>query len=400
MMEDIVQKIAESTSEIIGYEVIITDEHSIIIGASDTTRLGEFHEASVQIIKTGKPNPDTVNIMKLQGTKPGFALPIEISNKIVGSFGIAGEREKVKTFCYLLKKQIELMIYQEMYMKSVLIKEQAIKNLIQEIGVYDNHLVNESYLIARGQELGYNLKSSFISVAIELFPRNVSINTTKIQDNASLDFNMQTIRLEFYSIIKKAFSDHNNLIAELGHDKFCILHPIHPEKPSHKIYEDVRIKSLQIIQAFEKKGFSTTIGIGAPAKTMGELSQSYKDSWQALKLGKQIVSPTPIYFIHELILEDLISGIPKNLSERYMIKTLTILKKQPDWHELSKTISAWCESGFNQRKAARILFIHRNTLNYRLTKIQDLSGIDVHNHKYSIMLYLAVLMDNWKTQGS
>ncbi|GHH98868.1 CdaR family transcriptional regulator [Neobacillus kokaensis] len=398
MMEDIVQKIAESTSEIIGYEVIITDEHSIIIGASDTSRLGEFHEASVKIIKTGKPNPDNVNIMKLQGTKPGFALPIEISNKIIGSFGIAGEREKVKTFCYLLKKQIELMIYQEMYMKSILIKEQAIKNLIQEISAYDHHFVNESYLITRGLEIGYNLKSSFISIAVDLFPRDVSIKTTK--ESSPLDFNMQAIRFEMHSIIKKAFNHQNDLIAEMAHDKFCIFHTIHPDKSSHKIYEDVRMKSLQIIQEFETKGFSTFIGIGAPAKNMGELSQSYKDSWQALKLGKQIESPTPIYFIHELILEDLISGIPQNLSERYMLKTLTILKKQPDWPELSKTIAAWCESGFNQRKAARILFIHRNTLHYRLSKIQDLSGIDVHHHKYSIMLYIAVLMDKWKTQNS
>ena len=396
MLEDIVQKIAESTSEIIGYEVIITNDHSIIIGASDTSRLGEFHEASVRIIRTGKPNPDTVNIMKLEGTKPGFALPIEISNKIIGSFGITGERGKVKTYCYLLKKQIEMMIYQEMYMKSALIKERAIKNLIQEISAYDNNLVNESFLLTRGQELGYDLKSSFISVAIDLFPRDASIKTTKIQDGAPLEFNMQTIRFELHSIIKKAFCNGNDLIAEMAHDKFCIVHHIHPDKPSHSIYEDVKMKSLQIIQEFESKGFSTFIGIGAPAKNMSELSQSYKDAWQALKLGKQLPSPTPIYFIHELFLENLISGIPQNLAERYMVMTLTILKKQPDWPELSKTIAAWYESGFNQRKAARILFIHRNTLHYRLTKIQDLSGIEVHNHKYSIMLYLAVLMDKWK----
>ncbi|MCM3569302.1 sugar diacid recognition domain-containing protein [Neobacillus mesonae] len=395
MLEDIVQKIAESTSEIIGYEVIITDEHSIIIGASDTSRLGEFHEASVQIIKTGKPNPDTVNIMKLEGTKPGFALPIEISNKIIGSFGITGEREKVKTYCYLLKKQIEMMIYQEMYMKSALIKEKALKDLIQEISSYDHHFVNESYLITRGQELGYNLKTSFIAVAIHLSPQDASKNSVKIQDDTPLDFNVKTIRFELHSIIKRAFNNTNDLIAEMAHDKFCILHSLHSDKPCHRIYDKLKMKSLQIIQEFKKRGFSTFTGIGAPAENMGELSQSYKDAWQALKLGRQINSPAPIYFIHELILEDLISSIPKNMSERYMLKTLTVLKMQPDWPELSKTITVWCESGFNQRKAARILFIHRNTLHYRLAKIQDLSGIDVHNHKYSIMLYLAVLMDKW-----
>jgi len=73
---------------------------------------------------------------------------------------------------------------------------------------------------------------------------------------------------------------------------------------------------------------------------------------------------------------------------------LTALQEQPDWEDLSKTICAWCESGFNQKSAANLLFIHRNTLQYRLNKIHEISGIDLKNYKNAFMLYLTVMMVN------
>ena len=72
MLEQFAQKITESTKEIIGFDVIITNERSIIIGASDKVRLGTFHEGSVDVIKTGKVHHHRLGyIDHMQGTKPG-----------------------------------------------------------------------------------------------------------------------------------------------------------------------------------------------------------------------------------------------------------------------------------------------------------------------------------------
>lgn len=103
MLKDIAQKLAISTSNIIRYEVIITDENAIIIGSTDVSRLGTLHEASINILKTGHPNSDNLNIGLLQGTKDGFSLPIELIGKKIGTFGITGKREDVKGYCYLLR---------------------------------------------------------------------------------------------------------------------------------------------------------------------------------------------------------------------------------------------------------------------------------------------------------
>ncbi|RJS58975.1 hypothetical protein CJ483_01955 [Bacillus sp. PK3_68] len=103
------------------------------------------------------------------------------------------------------------------------------------------------------------------------------------------------------------------------------------------------------------------------------------------------------FFIQDLFFEDLVSSIQKDLSKRYILSMLTSLKEQSDWEDLSKTICAWCESGFNQKSAANRLFIHRNTLQYRLNKIYEISDIDLKNYKNAFMLYLAVMMENMGT---
>src|SRR5699024_7156299 len=167
MLENIAQQVAESTSRIIGYDVIIMDEDSIIIGSSDVARLGDLHEASIKIMETGNPNPSTVNIELLVGTKPGYALPLELFDKKIGSFGITGKREQVKGYCYLLKEYIETLLYQEMNVRSQMLHEQAVENLLREIATYNSVKQNEQYILMRGHELGYDLQIPRVVIVME-----------------------------------------------------------------------------------------------------------------------------------------------------------------------------------------------------------------------------------------
>jgi carbohydrate diacid regulator len=69
------------------------------------------------------------------------------------------------------------------------------------------------------------------------------------------------------------------------------------------------------------------------------------------------------------------------------------LVSQPDWPDLRRTLVAWCESGFNLVHTAQALHIHRNTLIYRLEKIERLTGTPWRDHRTSLTLYLACLAD-------
>lgn len=60
---------------------------------------------------------------------------------------------------------------------------------------------------------------------------------------------------------------------------------------------------------------------------------------------------------------------------------------------LRSTIIAWCESGFNLVRTSAALHIHRNTVVYRMSKIEQLTGRPLRDHRTTMALYLACVAD-------
>ena len=69
------------------------------------------------------------------------------------------------------------------------------------------------------------------------------------------------------------------------------------------------------------------------------------------------------------------------------------LRDRADWPTLRETLIAWSEGGFNLLKAAERLRVHRNTLLYRLGKIEQLSARQMREPTQAIAMYLAALAD-------
>lgn len=396
MLKDISQKLASRTSKIIGFDVIITNEDSIIIGSSDVSRLGEIHEASVNIIKTGKPNPDTVNIELFKGTERGFALPIEILDKRIGSFGITGERDEVKGYCYLLKEYIETMLYQEMYVKSQIQHEHAVENLLREIAVFNRHKQNESYILLRGQELGYDLELSRICLILDFHQFNQETATLYKEDREgqSAPPKIQLIKKNMVQVMGNFFNRTNDIIAPYHGNKYVLLPTITPSAHGKDTISLIKQKCTLMLRQLNQIGFSAAIGIGAAAKGVHELHLSYKGAWRALELGEKYDASNKVHYIHDLALEDLASYAKNSISGAYLESLLEPLKHHQDSNELMETISAWCKSGFSQKNAASMLFIHRNTLQYRLNKIHQITGLNTADFKKMMMLYMSILMEN------
>ena len=72
---------------------------------------------------------------------------------------------------------------------------------------------------------------------------------------------------------------------------------------------------------------------------------------------------------------------------------LSELRTLPDWHVLRQTIIAWCESGFRLIDAARALHVHRNTVVYRIAKIERISSRDLRRYANCPTIYMACLAD-------
>lgn len=394
MLKELAQEIVKSISEIIGYNILITDERAVIIGCSDEiVRVGTLHEASLDVIKTGKPKFHNVQEAERLGVKPGYTATIQLAGKVVGTVGIAGEPKDVTKFILIVKKQVEILMHQEVLLKSSLVRERALQNLIQEISFFDPAVDDEGLLLTRGQELGYNLNCTYIAIVIDIYQfSNIS---QKIHEDAlngdSPEMIIQWIKIRVNNVIKNTFTFSDDICTPMANDKYVILHAIIKKRPVIDILTQVKRKCSELEVKLKELGIRTTMGIGSVAHNLLEVRNSYRDAWKALTIGKKLNGLPMIFCINDLYLEDLISSININVYNKFISNVLQNLQNHSDWDELIRTICTWCESGFSLIGTANKLRIHKNTLIYRLTKIEQISGYNLRNFRDSITLYIAVM---------
>src|SRR5437773_9871622 len=91
------QEIAGETSGIIGFNVLITDRDGTVIGSGDTGRVGTFHEASVEVMRTRQPaTHSAAQARRLRGVRPGITLPIVLNGSALGTVGLTGSPSQVR----------------------------------------------------------------------------------------------------------------------------------------------------------------------------------------------------------------------------------------------------------------------------------------------------------------
>lgn len=381
MLEKLAQEIAKVTSEIIGYEVLITDKKGIVLGANDAARVGTLHEASLGVIFGRKGVTHNAVISKaLIGVKPGITLPIELSGTIVGTVGITGEPEQVAKYGMLVKKEAELLLRESYLMRSGLLRERALQDLIKEIAVFDAEQGDAMLLSMRGQEFGYDLNLTRVAIVIEL--------------SQPASHTYQTSKIEIDNRIRTVFSHSEDLVVPIGFDKYVALKYLSLEIPKEQIKSDIRQICGEMAEQLKEWFNDITVGIGSVSMNVSQVGQSYHDAWSALTIGKRIGQK--VTFIKEHFLEDLLSRIPAKRCQQIVDEVAFGLMSQSDRAELFRTIRAWCESGFSPIEASKMLNIHRNTLFYRLNKIRYLTHRDLRVFNEALQLYLAVVFSDFQ----
>src|SRR5262245_14525198 len=105
------QEIAGSTTEIIGFNVLITDRDGTVIGSGDRNRVGTFHEASVEVMRTRRAaTHSAAQARALRGVRPGITLPIVLGETALGTVGITGSPGQVRRFGLVVQRQTEILL--------------------------------------------------------------------------------------------------------------------------------------------------------------------------------------------------------------------------------------------------------------------------------------------------
>ena len=139
------------------------------------------------------------------------------------------------------------------------------------------------------------------------------------------------------------------------------------------------------------------IGIGGYADDMTRIHTQYKHASSALKISAISDSDKKITSFNDICFEHLILNIPDTKRAHYIQHIIgPILSSPPDKNTWIQTLEAYFENNQSLKKTADALFIHRNTLLFRLNRIGEITGFHPQNLKDAITLYTALTL--WKIQ--
>ena len=145
----------------------------------------------------------------------------------------------------------------------------------------------------------------------------------------------------------------------------------------------------------EELGLKVVIGIGTPAKHIRELADRFKEAQVAIDIGKVFDSEKSIINYENLGIGRLIYQLPTTLCEMFLME---IFKKNPIEsldQETLYTINKFFENNLNVSETSRKLFVHRNTLVYRLEKIKKLTGLDLSEFDHAIVFKVALMVKQY-----
>jgi len=124
-------------------------------------------------------------------------------------------------------------------------------------------------------------------------------------------------------------------------------------------------------------GLPLTVGVGEVAKTSADLHQSYRQARRAIEIGRIYRADETIHVYSALLLERFLSDLPPETAAHYHSLLFNRRTARLFTDEILSTIEMFFRKDLNLSDTARQLYIHRNTLVYRLDKVQRQVGLDL-----------------------
>jgi purine catabolism regulator len=173
-------------------------------------------------------------------------------------------------------------------------------------------------------------------------------------------------------------------------NEVLVFHAVDDKEP---VNTSMRLaKTIAADIARQHLGAKIAIGVGQAARDVGSWRISYRDAVQALDLARRLQTDTPLYIgdlgVYQLILS--LSDREKLL--QFYEKTLGPLLDYDSRNnaDLVKTLEAFFTCHGNLSQTADMLIVHRNTLLYRMNRINDIAQIDLDRPEIRLALHLAL----------
>ncbi|MBM7704275.1 sugar diacid recognition domain-containing protein [Metabacillus iocasae] len=369
--KELAQEIVTRTMDIIPYNINVMNEHGVIIGSGEHDRVDHIHDGAMLVIQ----KQETLIIhhkqaKKLKGVKPGINLPILFQDKMVGVVGITGIPAEVKNYGKLVKMTAEMLLQQAFLLESMQWKERVKEEVMNEL--LNNASVPHSAIVDRANMIGIDLSIRRVAVIIQLTIKETNQDHHKLR---------KSIVASLQSVLTEA-----DLLSDFSFPTLVLLKRIHLKEQSwNRSFTLTELTHLQTMLN-QHKDITYKIAMGHDSAVV---SESFQRAKQTLQTGCALFPEKSLYDYFDMSLPVLLSQLP---SKSELQSFFSLLVAQDENGELQETLTSFIEQNGELNRVADSLFIHRNTLRYRLDKIKKLTGKDPKHTKELFELYISMLL--------
>ena len=151
----------------------------------------------------------------------------------------------------------------------------------------------------------------------------------------------------------------------------------------------------QIDAGVTEAGIEHVVGIGSVASQLKDVARSFKEAQVAVEIGRVFDENITMMSYENLGIGRLIYQLPTTLCEMFLSEVFKKGSVESLDEETLFTIQKFFENNLNVSETSRKLFVHRNTLVYRLEKIKKLTGLDLREFDNAIVLKVALMVKQY-----
>ncbi len=349
LFQGVVHQMKEAIDRVVG----VVDETSAVLSCSELSKIGETNDFVAFSIAESKETficeGYTYRTFGTK-TKPEYAVFVEGTDEAAEKYAglLAVSMAKIKQY------------YDEKYDRN-----NFIKNVI-----LDNILPGDIYVKAR--ELHFNSEATRVAFLVRI---------------------MSTNDISAFDVIQNLFPDkQKDFVFTISESDLVLIKEIKPGIES----KDLEKLARSIVDTLGSEFYTrVVVGIGSAVVGIKELARSFKEAQVALEVGKVFDTEKSIVPYETLGIARLIYQLPTTLCEAFLHEVFKKGSIDNLDHETLFTIQKFFENNLNVSETSRKLFVHRNTLVYRIEKIKKLTGLDLREFDHAIVFKVALMVKKY-----
>ena len=350
LFQSVIHQMKDAVDRVIG----VIDENGVIIACSELVRIGEFRTKikdemaySSDVLVSGGA---TYRALIYNGTKTEYVVFVEGEDKMA---------DKMSRLLSISLGNIK-NLYDEKYDKG-----SFIKNII-----LDNILPSDIYI--KSKELHFNTEEVRVVFLIKFLGKPEMLP---------------------FEMLQNMFPDKTrDYVVSVGEQDVVLVKEV---KPNIEV-KDIEKIATNIADTLSKEFYSkVSIGISTAVENLKDLARAYKEAQIAIEVGKVFETEKNILSYDNLGIGRLIYQLPTTLCEMFISEVFKRGTLESLDRETLMTIQCFFENNLNVSETSRKLFVHRNTLVYRLEKIKKITGLDLREFEHAITFKVALMVKKY-----